>query len=340
MKIVRKKIFNPEGDDSLESRQLVGGNSTNLMQLNSVRYRWAISIYRRMLANFWIPEKVDMTTDFLSFPKLNPAEQAAYKAVLSFLTFLDSIQTTNLPNLSLWITAPEVTLCLTTHAFQEAVHAQAYQYMLETLFPAEECDRLYALWRENHILRERNQTIAQYYQDFLDQPNEETFMQALLANYILEGLYFLNGFYFFYILGSRNRMLRSMEMIKYIHRDEMTHMGLFQNLIKELYTPAALQTKAEEMVRLAVEQEIAWSLHVFQGVGGITPDSITQFTHFLADRRLQGLGLNPLYGVNISPYRAYDKFSNIEESTVLGNFFESTVTEYQMSNTVTGWEEL
>jgi len=335
-----KLIFNPQGDDRPESRQLVGGNTTNLMQLNQVRYRWAIPLYRRMLANFWIPEKVDMTTDFASFNKLSPTEQVAYKGVISFLTFLDSIQTTNIPNLGAWVTAPEVVLCLTTHAFQEAVHAQAYQYMLETLFEPQERDRLYDLWREDKILFERNQTIAGYYQAFLDDPNEESFQAALIANYLLEGLYFMNGFYFFYHLGSRNRMLRSMEIIKYIHRDEMTHLGLFQNIIRELYTPLQLRAKAYELVDQAVKQEIAWSEHIFVDIPGISSQSIQEFTWYLADSRLKGLGLEPLYGQSTNPYQALDKYSNIGESMVMGNFFEATVTEYQMSSTVSGWDEI
>lgn len=50
----RKLIFNITGDDSKESRQIIGGNSTNLFNLNSVKYDWAISLYRKMLEQFWI----------------------------------------------------------------------------------------------------------------------------------------------------------------------------------------------------------------------------------------------------------------------------------------------
>jgi len=336
-----KRIFNPQGDDRPESRLLIGGNTTNLMQLNQTRYRWAIPLYRRMLANFWIPEKVDMTTDFASFVKLTPAEQRAYKSVLSFLTFLDSIQTTNIPNLASWITAPEVVLCLTVHAFQEAVHAQSYQYMLETLFEPDERNRLYDLWRDDPILLARNHAIAAHYQTFLDDPTQENFQAALVANYLLEGLYFMNGFYFFYQLGSRNRMLRSMEIIKYIHRDELTHLALFQHIIRELYTPQQLAPVVERLLTEAVAQEISWSQHIFVDIPGITPETIVQFTHYLADRRLQGLGLAPRYGQKKSPYEALDKYAGVgSESTVMGNFFEATVVEYQMSSTISGWEEI
>ena len=57
----RKKLFNPEGDDTLNARRIIKGNSTNLFNLNNVRYQWANQLYRTMMANFWIPEKVDLT---------------------------------------------------------------------------------------------------------------------------------------------------------------------------------------------------------------------------------------------------------------------------------------
>ncbi|NCO74774.1 MAG: ribonucleoside-diphosphate reductase [Cyanobacteria bacterium] len=47
-------IFNPEGDDRIENRTVWFGNTTNLMQLNDVRYSWAISLYQQMRENFWI----------------------------------------------------------------------------------------------------------------------------------------------------------------------------------------------------------------------------------------------------------------------------------------------
>lgn len=47
-------IFNPEGDDKVENRTIWFGNTTNLMQLNDVRYSWAIGLYQQMRENFWI----------------------------------------------------------------------------------------------------------------------------------------------------------------------------------------------------------------------------------------------------------------------------------------------
>lgn len=47
-------IFNPSGDDTIENRSIWFGNTTNLMQLNDVRYSWAIGLYQQMRENFWI----------------------------------------------------------------------------------------------------------------------------------------------------------------------------------------------------------------------------------------------------------------------------------------------
>ena len=47
-------IFNPSGDDTTETRSIWFGNTTNLMQLNDVRYSWAVGLYQQMRENFWI----------------------------------------------------------------------------------------------------------------------------------------------------------------------------------------------------------------------------------------------------------------------------------------------
>ena len=55
-------------------------------------------------------------------------------------------------------------------------------------------------------------------------------LHNVLANYILEGLYFYNGFNFFYNLASRNLMLGVADEIRYINRDELTHVVIFKRI--------------------------------------------------------------------------------------------------------------
>jgi ribonucleoside-diphosphate reductase beta chain len=126
----RKKIFNPCGIDTLDQRKIIGGETTNIFNLNNVKYQWANNLYRTMMGNFWIPEKTDLTQDKNDYVSLVDEEKDAYDGILSFLVFLDSIQTNNIPNISNYITAPEVNLILAIQTYQEAIHSQSYQYII------------------------------------------------------------------------------------------------------------------------------------------------------------------------------------------------------------------
>jgi ribonucleoside-diphosphate reductase beta chain len=50
----QKLLFNPKGNDSVQHRTIIGGEPTNLFNLNEVKYKWATKLYRSMMANFWI----------------------------------------------------------------------------------------------------------------------------------------------------------------------------------------------------------------------------------------------------------------------------------------------
>ena len=84
-----KPLFNEHGDIEV-------GNTTNLNDFNNLKYSWTSAWYRQAMNNFWIPEEVNMNQDIKDYRKaLTPAERRAYDKVLSFLVFLDSIQTAN-----------------------------------------------------------------------------------------------------------------------------------------------------------------------------------------------------------------------------------------------------
>lgn len=149
------------------------------------------------------------------------------------MVFLDSIQTNNLPNISDYITAPEVNLILAIQTYQEAVHSQSYAYIIESIIPAAKREEIYNKWREDKVLLERNKYIAEIYQDFIDNRNDKNFARVLVANFLLEGLYFYNGFNFFYNLAARSLMIGTADEIKYINRDELTHCVILPILSKK-----------------------------------------------------------------------------------------------------------
>ena len=122
VELKKKPLFNPEGDIDVRLRRMIGGNTTNLNDFNNMKYPWVSDWYRQAMNNFWIPEEINLSQDVKDYPRLLPAERTAYDRILSFLVFLDSIQTANLPNIGAYITANEVNLCLSIQAFQECVH--------------------------------------------------------------------------------------------------------------------------------------------------------------------------------------------------------------------------
>lgn len=213
-------LFNPNGNDKRENKRVIGGNSTNIFNLNESKYLWCKPFTRMMNGNFWLPEKVDMSQDKVQFDSLNQEQKIVYKSILSFLTFLDSIQTNNIPNIIEYITAPEITGLLVIQEYQEFIHSMSYAYIIESVIPVEERNSVYDLWRDNDFLLNRNKVIASFYQDFVDNQTQKNFYKVLIANYILESIFFYNGFIFFYSLAKENKMMGTADEIRFIQTDE------------------------------------------------------------------------------------------------------------------------
>ena len=340
----KSPIFNPKGKDDIEKRTIIKGNTTGLFQLNAVKYQWATSLYQVMIGNFWVPEKVSgLKDDARMFHQdLSKEERRAYKGILSFLIFLDSIQTVNLPNFSDYITAPEVNLILAIQTYQEAIHSQSYATILETVVEGETRDEIYYFWRDDKILLNRNKYIGQIYQDFIDKPTDKNFFRGIIANYLLESLYFYNGFAFFDTLADQQKMVATGRMIAYIRRDELTHVTLFANLIKEIQKefPEIYDEKTvKDMTKIAVDQEIEWSQHILGNkIPGINKKTTVAYTQWLANQRMELLGLSPLYPERIeNPYKHLDRLQDTNSDK--GNFFESTVVNYTQSSSMNGsWD--
>lgn len=331
-----KKIFDPEGDDSLSSRSLIGGRATGIANLNSVKYSWATKLYKMMLNDFWLPEKVSLVEDKNTIKELTEDEMTALKNTLSFLIALDSMQTANLPKLADYITAPEVSALYTLQAFQELIHSQSYQYILQELFPNLEREEIYNLWRDNPLLLKRNTFIASKYQDFIDNPTEENFKKALVADFALEGIYFFQGFVFFFLLESRSKLAGVAQMIQYIQTDEHKHCSSMVYQLKELLNPEDEKDKelVVETLKEAAQQEIEWAKAIYGNrILGISEESCEQYIKYIANQRSKSVGCGVIFrGFNTDPYE-YLKSSKRQ------NFFESTVTEYSQSAAVDGWDD-
>ena len=335
-KIYIPPIYNPQGDDSLENRSIWNGTTTNLKVLNQVRYKWAFDLFTTMYNNTWFPQKVDLSKDITTINRLTKQELFAYKHIISYLTFLDSIQSTNLPKLAEPLTAPEVESAFKKQTEQELLHNWSYQVLLETLFDAKNRGEIYGLWRDKSIMKERCGIISELYQRYDDSKSEEDYFIALYADYLLEGLFFISGFYFFYNLNDRGLMTGTADMIKYIHRDEKVHIVVMLNtLLEAKKTFPYSEERLYEITDQAVQQELRLCNYLFDNnITGISDRTSQMFLQYLADIRLQQFGLQPLYQQKENPYKY------LEGKNLMANYFESTVTSYKMASAIKGWDQL
>lgn len=340
--VAKRGIFNEDGDIDLGKRKIIQGNTTNLNDFNNLKYTWTSDWYRQAMNNFWIPEEINLNQDIKDYRKLDQYEKKAYDRILSFLTYLDSIQTANLPNLQTYITANEINLCLSIQTYQESIHSQSYSYILDTICSPEERTMILYLWKEDEHLLKRNEFIGEQYNEFLENDDEFRFMKVLVANYILEGIYFYSGFSFFYNLGRNGKMPGTVQEIRYINRDENTHLWLFRSLIndlkkerEDLFVPE-LQNYYRNMLKEGVEQEIAWGKYAIGNeIAGLNEKMIEDYIKYLGNLRAKGLGLEALYeGFDEIPesMKWVDEYS--DPNGVKTDFFEAKVTAYSKSSII------
>jgi len=343
MKTLKPALFNPNGDDSVNARKIWYGDSTNLIQLNDVKFTWATQMYNQMRDQFWIPAKIDLTSDVVDYKNLISDERDAYNGILSYLTFLDSIQVCNLGNVKAAMTAPEVLMCVGVQSFFEQIHNESYQTIIETIIPSNERAAIYTYWKTDKILLDRCRFIAKLYQDYLNRGTEEAYFVSLIANYMLEGVYFYTGFCVFYNFVTRQLMPGTGDIIKLINRDELSHVRLFQKLIVEAMNvfPNS-KDQVYELFNQAADQEILWTNHIVDNkILGMSSESNTDYIKYLVNIRLKAIGLDHLYPGVKNPYTHLERIADTTgEGSTKSNFFESSVTSYNLSSVLNDWDDI
>ena len=343
-----KKLFNPEAND--RSQRLYKGDTTNLLNLANVKYPEFINYVDVSYQNNWHPAKVDMSKDRKQYENvLSTNEREGYNDELSFLIFLDSLQTNNLPNIADYITLPEVVYFLARQTWDEALHSRSYGHILQNMMSKEDADRITYRWKENKILKDRIKHITDIYETSREEKTDVNFVSVLVANYLLEGLYFYNGFQFFHNLASRGMMIASDTQIRYIQRDENVHCQAFERIIKisqdedpDIWTDE-IKEMVYDMFRAAVEWEIKFSLDTLgDKVLGMRSSSIIDYTHYLANKRLKNIGLDEIFPkVKSNPYKHLEKIAAVDdESSNRSNQFEVTSITYKSPEILDGWDDL
>ncbi|PKR78196.1 ribonucleotide-diphosphate reductase subunit beta [Halalkalibacillus sediminis] len=328
------------------STGIINGQSSNVLNWDDVRFSWAYPMYKNMLANFWTPFEINMSNDRKQWPELTADEQETFKKIIGLLAFLDSIQTDYSSKVADYLTDSSLAALMQVLSFQEVVHNQSYSYVLSSLVEKDEQDAIFEYWKHDEILKERNEFIAQGYERFVKEKSPQAFIESIVYDVALEGLFFYAGFAFFYNLARNQKMVSTSTMINYINRDEQLHVNLFAYIFKEtlkenpeLNTEENLQFVTDTF-RKATELEIKWGHYIIGNrMDGIHMSDLENYIKYMANKRCKLLGAGiPFPEVTENPMKWIKAYKDVDEGK--SDFFEQKSRQYTKVSDTNGFDEL
>ena len=330
-----------------KSTGIFNGQSSGILNWNDIAYPHWHKMYKRLLGNYWQADEVNMSNDIKQFGSLSKSEQDAYLKIIGLLATLDAPQTRTALLLSLYATDPSVQSIMAVIAQQEAVHNESYSYVLSSIVSLDEQNKAFEFGRTDEVLLKRNQNIAKYYNEFVENPTTENILKTLTYTTLLEGLFFYSGFAFFYNLARHNKMVGTSTMISYINRDELEH-GRF---ISELFR-ATLAENPElnndefigwvyEQFKESVQLEIEWSNYVLHDIDGIDIEDMQGYIKYRANKMLRLIGLNEIYPEYVeNPMKWIRAYADNIDGTKT-DFFEQKSRQYVKVNAIdNGFDDL
>lgn len=331
-------------------KRIINGE-TDVNQLVPFKYKWAWEKYLATCANHWMPQEINMSRDIALWKNpngLTEDERRIVKRNLGFFVTADSLAANNIVlGTYRHITAPECRQFLLRQAFEEAIHTHAYQYIVESL-DLDEAE-IFNAYNEVPSIRAKDEFLIPFI-DAIADPHfktgtpeaDQTLLKSLIVfACLMEGLFFYVGFTQILALGRQNKMTGAAEQYMYILRDESMHCNFGIDLINtvklenpHLWTPE-FREEIRELFRKAVELEYAYAEDTMpRGVLGLNAPMFKSYLRFIANRRCQQIGIEPLYPQEENPFPWMAEMIDLKKER---NFFETRVIEYQTGGTLS-WE--
>jgi ribonucleoside-diphosphate reductase beta chain len=325
--------YNPHGEEILDEK-IYGGNPTGFVDFNRSRYKWDTNIYDLMNANTWFPSEVNTSTEKKNFEQLTDNEQAIYKMTFAQLSFNDSAQEEYLSDFRRLANNRLVKAVLSLQIMQEVNHSKSYAVLLDACGNSEE---VFNLYKYDNALNRKNQRISEQFARYIDGGSADKMLLSAMASVNLEGIYFLLGFSYIYLLGDKVPGAR--DMIKFIARDELnTHLPLFANIFKTINKENKIQTSTIDnvytMINDAVDIELEYGNYLLDKypIMGVTPELMKRTVHNYANDRLNKIGLEPIFEQSDNTYLQKLVTKHLQMNEVKSNFFESNVSNYAKSS--------
>lgn len=324
----------------------------DLNQLVPFKYTWAWDKYLTACANHWMPNEISMSADLALWRNpegLTEDERLIVLRNLGFFSTADSLVANNLV-LAVYrhITNPECRQYLLRQAFEEALHTHAYQYIIESLSLDESA--VFNMYREIPSVASKALWALPYTQSLCDPDfhtgtlaDNQRLLRDLIAFYVVfEGIFFYVGFTQILSMGRRNKMVGTSEQFQYILRDESMHMNFGIDVINQIKieNPGVWTNEFKQeiitLVREGVELEYQYAKDTMpHGILGMNAEMFEEYLHFIANRRLNQIGLADQYPGAENPFPWMSEMMDLKKEK---NFFETRVIEYQAGGTLS-WED-
>jgi ribonucleoside-diphosphate reductase beta chain len=287
----------------------------------------------------WLPEEVPLADDVKDWHKtLTNSERNLLTQIFRFFTQGDiEVNKCYMRHYSQIFQPNEVVMMLAAFSNMETIHVAAYSHLLDTIgIPETEYQAFmkYAEMREKY----------DYYQGFnVDNLNNVAKTMAAFGAFT-EGLQLFASFAILLNFPRFNKMKGMGQIVTWSARDESLHCNaiirLFRTLIEEnpsIWTPAFCQDLYDMCTKM-LEMEDAFIDLAFEmgAVEGLSADDVKAYIRYIADRRLQQLGLEAVYNIEKNPLPWMDEMLNGVEHT---NFFENRSTEYSKAATLGSWDD-
>jgi len=325
----------------MSEKRLINNQTVDVNQLMPLKYKWAWEHYLNGCANNWMPTEVPMSKDIELWKSndLSASERLVIMRNLGFFSTAESLVGNNIV-LAIFkhVTNPEVRQFLLRQGFEEAIHTHTFHYIVESL--SLDQGEVFNMYNEIPSIRVKDDFEMKLTQAILD-PNFSTateagaqkFLENLIGYYIImEGIFFYSGFVMILSFHRQNKMTGIGEQFQYILRDETVHLNFGIDLINGIKEEnpnlwsQSFQEHIVDLVKQAVELEISYAEDCLpKGILGLTSPMFREYVQYIADRRLERIGLKPIF-------KSKNPFPWMSETIDLGkekNFFETRVTEYQ-----------
>ena len=302
-------------------------------------YPWAYEAWLQQQRVHWLPEEVPMSEDVKDWSKkLTEGEKHLMTQIFRFFTQSDiEVNNCYMKKYAQVFGPTEVQMMLSAFSNMETVHIAAYSHLLDTLgMPEAE----YAAFLEYEEMKNKYDYLNQF--DCDSKENIAKTMAIFAA--FTEGLQLFASFAILMNFPRFNKMKGMGQIVTWSVRDETLHctsvIKLFRTFIKE--NPEIWNDEMKGFLTKAcqdiVDMEDKFIDLAFEAgeVQGLTPEEVKQYIRYIADHRLNQLGLEPVYHIESNPLPWMDSMLNATEHA---NFFEQRATEYSRAATAGTWDE-